>query len=1055
MDIRLLSLLLVSLCGWITCTNVDTTEAVWFRGDERSYFGYSVNLYRYRNKPSMRYVLIGAPRANGSVDVFQTGNTYRCEALNSSSCVELNLPGVAGPNAISDQGEASDEIEDKANMWMGGTVTSNYYTGTVVTSGHRYFSMDGDGSARHDPIGLTYILSDPESEGVQLRSCDGSSCSTRRSFYGICMSGFSTLILNDGSQLYVSATGYNYFRGTLFRGFEDTNCGDGIFREEVDFFGYMGYALTSGRILNSDEDTIVSSGPRQNSHLGNIFLISNDTSANLNTVLSLHGTTQDSYYGFSMLAIDLNRDGMDELLVSAPMFSLPGTPEIGQVLVYPNIGSGLGPATTVIQDIQQIPYSRFGTAIADLGDLNNDGYPEIAISAPYGNQAGSVFIYSGTPQGILSSQPIQTITGEEVGLERGAAFGASVSGKRDIDDNGYNDILIGAYVNSSAFLLRTLPVVTISITPSSNPVFAVISYEDARSEGLTANLTIDGNAESEYIFFTLILPISYTSQNSPDTIRISLTINSDPNFPTSRIFFANSTTSSRRYQDEFVLTRDFNTSVVILNPGLVPIFSVQPDVQCGNGSVCIPDLFITATPIFPVIMGSNPTVRYTEIIAGEVTEFSIDITVGNNRDDSYGTMMTLTIPPGTSFRIATIDSADLVIACQNPKTMNGFTSLTCSPLGRPLRKGRDIQFTVVLGVEVLNGDEGSLLVQMNLVNTNPDLNATLFDNSVNVSVNVTAVSDIGVGVEVRPDRLAFNETTDLRLQDLVDDSNNTFYTHSNLGPEIVYTITVRNLGPSPILTSNLLIRWPVGIRSTEDPEDNSLRDFFLYKTRINSANIQCDSSFVNLRNIQASIVIIDEGDNPVVGGRKRRRDVPLNDRTIPISEFKRHKRQTVVQAEPDFNTHIRFATDSQYYIVVLCSVGRISGGIEYELQITSRAFEPTLVMHAPLSEWTFGVNVTSSILDTHITQPAEHEADSAHVIVTLIPSSILAGSDEFTLWWVIAVAIVLFILLLFPIFLALYFFGFFKKNKTQKARDDQKRKLSEWNELQKGNTPNF
>ena len=29
------------------------------------------------------------------------------------------------------------EIEDKTTMWMGGTVTSSYETGTVVTTGHR------------------------------------------------------------------------------------------------------------------------------------------------------------------------------------------------------------------------------------------------------------------------------------------------------------------------------------------------------------------------------------------------------------------------------------------------------------------------------------------------------------------------------------------------------------------------------------------------------------------------------------------------------------------------------------------------------------------------------------------------------------------------------------------------------------------------------------------------------------------------------------------------------------------------------------------------------
>ena len=77
---------------------------------------------------------------------------------------------------------------------------------------------------------------------------------------------------------------------------------------------------------------------RQNAHLGNIYFFNNNSDFVINDVQSIHGTTQDSYYGFSLLAVDLNGDGMDELLVSSPMYSLPGTPEVGQVLVYPNIG---------------------------------------------------------------------------------------------------------------------------------------------------------------------------------------------------------------------------------------------------------------------------------------------------------------------------------------------------------------------------------------------------------------------------------------------------------------------------------------------------------------------------------------------------------------------------------------------------------------------------------------------------------------------------------------------------------------------------------------------
>ena len=64
-------------------------------------------------------------------------SVVRCDALDSTSCTGLDLPDLGGPNERNDLGESSGEIEDKSTMWMGGTVTSSYETGTVVTTGHR------------------------------------------------------------------------------------------------------------------------------------------------------------------------------------------------------------------------------------------------------------------------------------------------------------------------------------------------------------------------------------------------------------------------------------------------------------------------------------------------------------------------------------------------------------------------------------------------------------------------------------------------------------------------------------------------------------------------------------------------------------------------------------------------------------------------------------------------------------------------------------------------------------------------------------------------------
>lgn len=45
---------------------------------------------------------------------------------------------------------------------------------------------------------------------------------------------------------------------------------------------------------------------------------------------------------------------------------------------------------------------RFGFALTNLGDLNKDGYEDIAIGAPYEGK-GTVYIYLGSKNGIITT----------------------------------------------------------------------------------------------------------------------------------------------------------------------------------------------------------------------------------------------------------------------------------------------------------------------------------------------------------------------------------------------------------------------------------------------------------------------------------------------------------------------------------------------------------------------------------------------------------------------------------------------------------------------------
>jgi hypothetical protein len=126
---------------------------------------------------------------------------------------------------------------------------------------------------------------------------------------------------------------------------------------------------------------------------------------------------------------------------------------------------------------------RFGTTLGKIGDINRDGFNDIAISAPFeGN--GAVYIFLGGPDG-LSSKPIQKISAPselpipyEGFQEQTAMFGHGISRGVDIDGNGYRDIAIGSPNTESVYIYKTYPVVKVvaSIQPSKNE----LSLDDTR-----------------------------------------------------------------------------------------------------------------------------------------------------------------------------------------------------------------------------------------------------------------------------------------------------------------------------------------------------------------------------------------------------------------------------------------------------------------------------------------------------------------------------------------------------------------------------------------------
>ena len=124
---------------------------------------------------------------------------------------------------------------------------------------------------------------------------------------------------------------------------------------------------------------------------------------------------------------------------------------------------------------------RFGTAIAKIGDIDLDGFNDIAISAPFeGN--GAVYIHLGGPNGV-SLKPSQRIEAPSelpspYSDVTSSMFGHGISRGVDIDGNGYRDIAIGSPNSESVYVFKSYPVVNViaSIIPSK----VELSLEDTR-----------------------------------------------------------------------------------------------------------------------------------------------------------------------------------------------------------------------------------------------------------------------------------------------------------------------------------------------------------------------------------------------------------------------------------------------------------------------------------------------------------------------------------------------------------------------------------------------
>jgi hypothetical protein len=169
------------------------------------------------------------------------------------------------------------------------------------------------------------------------------------------------------------------------------------------------------------------------------------------------GVLEDSdQFGSAVAELgDLDGDGFLDIAVGAPMDDDGGTDHGAVWILFLNadgtvrftqkISETEGGFTGILEDNDQ-----FGGALANIGDLNNDGIPDIAVGARLdddgGGDRGAFWILFLTRNGtVLGVQKISDTDGDFEGtLLDGDYFGSSIAGIGDLDVDGIEDVAVGA-----------------------------------------------------------------------------------------------------------------------------------------------------------------------------------------------------------------------------------------------------------------------------------------------------------------------------------------------------------------------------------------------------------------------------------------------------------------------------------------------------------------------------------------------------------------------------------------------------------------------------------
>uniref|UniRef100_A0A8C6L6X5 Integrin, alpha V n=1 Tax=Nothobranchius furzeri TaxID=105023 RepID=A0A8C6L6X5_NOTFU len=506
------------------------------------------------------------------------------------------------------------------------------------------------------------------------------------------------------------------------------------------------------------------------------------------------------FQGLGPLSVGISDDVcyLVDLLVGAPLFMDRGSDgklrEVGQVAVYLSRGGFSFQLPQFLTGSEV--YARYGSAIAALGDLDKDGFNDVAISAPYGgpDHNGLVYIHNGRPKGPDSS-PSQVLQGKWASSYMPASFGYSMTGNTDVDQNGYPDLVVGVFGADKAVLYSPNLILTGQITAPFSLIFCSFKVKYC--------IAAAGAGAPEKLNFRVDLTLDRLKQAATKRALFLFS----QTFQYSKNMTVENNKRAMCEEQEVFLKDEFRDKITPISvameysldyqlaadpTGLKPIVDVSVPtnvtkqahilLDCGDDNICKPDLRLSVKS------------DRDQIYFGDDNALTLEVSAENQGEGAYEAELHVFPPQQADFTGVVRNSPVLTRRKTRPRWVE-LNPFLCCVVGQVLAELR-------FSVHQLSEEDTAVRFDLQIVSSNQFNNTSPRRSSI---TNLEVLAKVSIRGSSSPSQVLL-PIANWKPKDPPEVGD-------DIGPQIVHVFELLNNGPSTFSKASLNVMWPYRLKN--------------------------------------------------------------------------------------------------------------------------------------------------------------------------------------------------------------------------------------------------